>query len=86
LTFDFSMIADGITSAAVSVSIKTGIDESASDLLLGSAVIDPASLRVQQWLDGGVSGVTYYVRADVVASGGEFACVAVVPVLDATQR
>jgi hypothetical protein len=82
-TFDFSdVLADGETIASATISIRTvtGTDATPAALLSGAhQLVTP---QVMQMITGGVSGVTYSLKATVTTSGNHvFVSAAPVPVL-----
>jgi len=78
VTFDFKNLLDGIDSATVSVSIKTGTDANPAALLYSSAQI--TGTQVRQLIQGGVDGVVYLIRVDATRGSEQYAGAAYLPV------
>lgn len=79
LTFDFSRLMDRIDAVAdVSVQSHKGEDDSPQAMLLLDPVIDGS--RVLQLVQGGLDGVFYKVRAEVLVGHERYALSAILPV------
>ncbi len=68
VTVDFKNLVDSIDTAALTISVKAGVDASPAALLMGSAQI--TGTQVRQLIQGGVDDVVYLIRFDI-SSGSE---------------
>lgn len=72
LTFDFANQMDRdetVLSAEVEISVKSGTDPNSDDMLLDAATV--SGKRAQQFIQGGLDGVVYFVRCKVTTSGNK---------------
>jgi len=84
LGFDFSAMCGSLALSApvVGISVASGTDPAASDMLSDAAVVVGA--KVLHWVQGGVDGVTYHVTAQVdVADGSRYKLGGLLPVTPA---
>lgn len=80
LTYDYSRLLDRIDSvAAVSVAVHKGEDAAPAMLLLAAPVI--SDTQVLQLVQGGLPGVFYQVRIDVLVGPERYALSAILPVI-----
>jgi len=79
VTFDFTKLLTRIDSiSSITVAVYKGTDASPGGLLLNAPII--ADTQVLQLIQGGLNGVYYKIRADVLVGLERYALSAVLPV------
>jgi len=80
VTFDFQKFVSTIDSATITVTVKSGIDGSPASMLYSSAQISGSQVR--QLIAGGVDGVVYRIRVDIVSGSERYSEAAYLPVME----
>lgn len=70
ITFDLAHLAKVISSATVSVSVRTGTDENPMDMLEDTPQISGNNKVLQRFV-GGLHGVNYLLTVDATSDSGE---------------
>lgn len=76
--FDFTGLVKKIDSAATTISVRLGVDGDPSVLVVASAQI--IGTQVKQLIQGGIDGVIYRIRMDIVRGGEQHAVAVYLPV------
>lgn len=80
VTFDFSALVGSITSATVSITVKTGTDPGVGSMLFGSYVL--SGLTVRQLVQNGLNNVIYLLRANIVSGNEKYSLACYLPVVE----